>query len=620
MRPLAERIAAWLLTLSVVFAPLALGASHQWTRFGLELAVGVSAVLWALSARRPAWLQALPACVSFIALIQVLPVPEPILTAIAPVSAGAWKVASAGLTNAAGTVSVDPHASLLAAARLFLGIAAVSVVGSLARHKPYRTQLVAAVVVVGIAALACGAVFGHASKEKRLLLGFLPLGGADDVVLNPVAMPVESAGVGGTRTISAGAVQYPADIAHSGDGFGTYIYSNHFAGGITLTLPLVTAAWLIVSRGRVREPISLGIAAAVFVWAIWIVGMRAHSRAGAIALAFAGLVLAAFVVQRPRLTRVMIGLAAGYFLLVAAGLALMLAPSELVLAWLPETLRSSVNVIVNDARNVAAQVAVRMFLASPILGTGLDTYADIYPRFTEDAFVLFYAHNDIAQWLAETGLCGLGVVLTGVGILFSRCRRFLSVPHGDERLLFAGAWAGLAGIALHSGFDWNLHLPANAFLAAVIAGLAVASAPSRPAEVTRSKSLRLVAAGVPIAFALLCVVAATFLCRDACSQSAAKMLRRAIAQSSAAAPLHRALEVGEHMADWDPRNSQLAVLMGQASLHDAALQADPMRREAQAAQAEKWFALARTSCAVVRGLPSGTAGGASKMPPPEATR
>lgn len=624
MRPLAERLAVWLLTLSVVLAPLALGASHQWTRFGLELAVGLSATLWALSARRPLWLQAMPSCILFIALIQVFPLAEPILTAIAPVSAGAWKVAAAGLTNTNRTVSVDPHASTVAAARLFLSLSVVAVVASVARNARYRTQLVSAVVAAGVATLACGAVFGHASKDKKLLLGVFPLSGAHDVVSNPIAMPVESAGVGWTRMIDAGSLRYPADIARSGDGFGTYIYSNHFAGGITLTLPLVIAVWLVISRGRAQAAIRLATAVVLFGWAMWIVGMQAHSRAGAISLAFAGLVLTALLVQRPWHSRLMIGLVVGYALLVVAGAALVLLPSDFMLGVLPEQYRSFITVIMADARNVAAQVAMRMFFASPILGTGLDTYADIFPRFTQDSFVLFYAHNDVAQWLAETGMCGLGICIASAGILIARCRRFCRGSHGNERLLFAGAWAALAGIVMHSGFDWNLHLPANAFLTAVITGLAMASSPSQPAKITVSKSQRLAVAGLPIASAVVCVVAIAFLYRDAWSQTAVKILRRATINSLPAgdisgkhahqAALEYALRAGGRMAGWDPLNSELAVLMGQACLHSAALQADPAKREEQVARAEKWFALARTSCAVVRGLPSVCPGSDLKIP------
>ncbi len=624
MRPWAEKLAVWLLVLGTVSAPVALGASHQWTRFSLELSVVVSSILWALTARRPMWLQVLPACASCIGLIQVLPLPEAILTTIAPVSAGAWKVASAGLTNASATISVDTHASVLAAARLFTAVSVTAVVASVTRFRPYRVQLIAAVVVVGVVSLACGAVFGHASTPQRLLLGLFPLGDPGNVVFNSVAMPVESAGVGSAQVVEVGGLRYPADIAHSGDGFGTYIYSNHFAGGITLTLPLVVAAWLVFSRSRVPELIQIGVAVAAFSWAIWLVGVGAHSRAGAVALAFSGLALAAFSARRQWLTRVMVGCVIGYTLLAAGGLALMLAPSDLVLGWMPEKYRSIVDVLVTDARNVAAQVAVRMFLASPILGTGLDTYSGIYPRFTQNSFVLFYAHNDIAQWLAETGLFGVGLASAGLAVLLSRFRRFCSMPQADERLLFAGCWAALAGITMHSAFDWNLHLPANAFLAAVIAGLAVASAPSQVAPGVMSKGMRFVAPGVPIAFTLMCGLTVPILYRDGWSQSALKMLRRATAQARSAtstgqeescrASLEHALEVGEHMAEWDPRNAQLAMLMGQASLHQAAVEVDPLRRESQASQAEKWFAVARTSSAVVRGIPAASLKAALKTP------
>lgn len=614
MRPLGERIATQLLVAGVVCAPLALGAANQWLRFSLELAVVASSILWALTARRPTWLQIVPGCVALVGILQVVPLPEWLLTAISPISAGAWKVASAGLTSASGCVSVDAHASIVAACRLFLGVSVVAVVSSLARHKPYREQLMAGLVIVGVLVISAGVVFGPAPKDKKLL-GLFALGGPGEIAFNPVGMPVETAGFGVVRTIQVGAIQYAQDVGYSGDGFGTYIYSNHFAGGMILTLPFIVAAWLVWSRERVPDWARFGIAAIAFASATWLVGAVAHSRAGAGAIMFAGLVLAACSAQRQWAVRVLLAVVIAYALLVACGLALMLAPSEFVLPRVPEKYRSFVSVIVTDARNMAAQVALRMFIASPLLGTGVDTYTDIFPRFIKGSYVLFYAHNDIVQWLAETGLCGAAIIGWAGYVLMARGRRFCETPASVDKGLFAASWAALAGIIMHSAFDWNLHLPANALLASVVAGLAIASAPSKTSKDATTKGFVHIRAAVPYVFVVTCLLAGASLARETFSQSASKHLRKAIIGTPSGKPvkdpegeralLLRALQHGERLAGWDPGNSQLAALLGQATLHAAVLEDDPAAREAGAAQAEKWFAIARKQCAVVRGLPWG---------------
>lgn len=614
MRPVGERIATSLLVAAIVCAPLALGAANEWLRLSLEFVIAASSILWALTARRPLWLQILPGCIALVGVLQVVPIPEWLLTAIAPVSAGAWKIAGAGLTNASGCVSVDAHGSILAACRSFIGVSGVAIVSSLARHKPYREQMIAGLVIVGVLAVAAGAVFGPAPKNKKLL-GLFALGGPGDVSFNPVGMPVETAGFGVVRTIQVGAIQYAQDVGYSGDGFGTYIYSNHFAGGIVLTLPFVVAAWLVWSKERFPAWARFGIAAIAFAATTWLVGAVAHSRAGAGALIFAGLVLAAGFAQRKWAVRLMLAIVIAYASLVVCGLALMLTPSEFVLPLVPEKYRSFIGVIVTDARNMAAQVALRMFVASPILGTGMDTYTDIYPRFVKGSHVLFYAHNDIAQWLAETGLCGAAIIAWGACIFVSRCRRFCETPASLDKGLYAASWAALAGIIMHSAFDWNLHLPANAFLASVVTGLAMASAPSNLSKDAGAKRFPQMSAVVPYLFVATCLIAGVYLARDAVSQSAAKELRKSIFGTQPGksvkdteaeqALLRRALQQGARSAGWDSGNSQLAVLLGQATLHAAVLEDDPASREAEAARAEKWFALARKQSAVVRGLPRG---------------
>jgi O-antigen ligase len=280
----------------------------------------------------------------------------------------------------------------------------------------------------------------------------------------------------------------------------------------------------------------------------------------------------------------------------------------------PDQYRPRVAALLTDGRALAARMALRMFLAAPLLGSGLATFGDLFPRLLRTDFLLHYAHNDYAQWLAETGLAGASAAVGFVAILVTCFRRWwqtvIRKRRGDP--LTAGVWAGLAGLGLHTAFDWNLHIPANALLACVAAGIALASGTAYVADSAGIPSpRRTLGAWLPtIALSAACLIAVALLARDAASDDTQRDLRRAIVAARIAnadpqspraeATLDAATAAGERMFRWDSANGRLAVLIGLAKLHLAAMpDAAPSERVA----AEEWFSRARLRCAVCRGLP-----------------
>lgn len=118
-----------------------------------------------------------------------------------------------------------------------------------------------------------------------------------------------------------------------------------------------------------------------------------------------------------------------------------------------------------------------------------DRLKGIWPRFPNNTYHSFEAHNDWAQFLEEyglLGLAGLGVALAGVAVpLWWRWRRrawCISEAGRAEEERRPGDWllpgvllAGLA-MALHSFGDFNLQIPATPWLLGILAGLALAEA------------------------------------------------------------------------------------------------------------------------------------------------
>jgi O-antigen ligase len=110
-----------------------------------------------------------------------------------------------------------------------------------------------------------------------------------------------------------------------------------------------------------------------------------------------------------------------------------------------------------------------------LTGSGAGTYTQlmIIYQTADRAYYFNQAHNHYLQVLAEGGvLLGVPVALAMVAFVRLAARRL----RDDRSGIFwirAGSAAGLAAIAMQSGWETGLRLPANAELAAVLAALAL---------------------------------------------------------------------------------------------------------------------------------------------------
>jgi len=110
----------------------------------------------------------------------------------------------------------------------------------------------------------------------------------------------------------------------------------------------------------------------------------------------------------------------------------------------------------------------------PLFGTGLGTFASVYPAYEEvglDGF-LVHAHNDYLEYFSEIGVVG-GILLLG-GILFMAANSFLFWRGRRNPEVKGLAMGGLISVALmliHSFSDFNLHIPANMVLFSVVLSL-----------------------------------------------------------------------------------------------------------------------------------------------------
>jgi O-antigen ligase len=255
---------------------------------------------------------------------------------------------------------------------------------------------------------------------------------------------------------------------------GTWINRNHFADYLAMALPLGAALWV---RGHRREGprtgswllrtfSSAGSRNLLRLLAL-LIGMAgllvSFSRAGiAIGLGCIAATLWLGTRYKPPAMRVII---------VVLAIAVALIPLAQLGAdalW-QRFERSADDFASPGSRGTVWRDTVDLARAFPLLGSGFGTFAAVYPKFRspEVRFFFSYAHNDLLQFAAEGGLVGLLLLL---GLLASLRVRLFAALRGEYGVLAIGAAAGLAAALLHSLIDFNFHLPANAAVAAVLAG------------------------------------------------------------------------------------------------------------------------------------------------------
>jgi O-antigen ligase len=108
-----------------------------------------------------------------------------------------------------------------------------------------------------------------------------------------------------------------------------------------------------------------------------------------------------------------------------------------------------------------------MVALKPFLGWGLGTFPVVYPSF-RSFYTMFFinaAHDDYLQVLVETGLAGFACVVWFIILLYRNgLRRYDGGNQTWRGVLRVAALVGCTGILVHSLFDFNLQIPANAAL------------------------------------------------------------------------------------------------------------------------------------------------------------
>ena len=449
-----EKVLFWALLGLLVWAPIPLGSNRGWAWALLEIAafalLGIWLVLWALGSARiaeplrrawPAFL--LLAIWTALQLLQIVPMPPSWVAFLSPEAARVQSMTEAiGITRESMTLSIEPHASKMAVLKTLAYISVFFLVLALV-NRCSRVMTLARVLVYSAVIHAIYAVLMHLSNVRQEFFGTL--------------------------------------INHGEQASGTYVNRNNFAGYLEMMLPLGIGL-LIAGLSDRRAESWRRFFSRVIEWilspkmilrlslCILVIALTTtHSRMGNTGF-FASLVIAGIlgIVLSRRATRNTVILLAS---LVAIDLFIVGSwfGVEKLAVRIEQTTMQDVQEREDPAKHTLALIE-----DYPVFGAGAGTFYVTFSRYRPEKVTLFYdlAHNDYAQFAAEDGLVGLGVLgllvtLTlGVALMAQWKRR--------DPLMRGMSFAcimGVTAILIHSWVDFNLQIPANAVLFMVLLAL-----------------------------------------------------------------------------------------------------------------------------------------------------
>ena len=269
-----------------------------------------------------------------------------------------------------------------------------------------------------------------------------------------------------------GKLYWVRELKYGGIPFGPYVNRNHFAGLMELLIPPGLAIQILGAERRDQLPL-ITLFTLLPIGALFL----AASRGGIISFVAEVSFLIVLIVARRREKKVLL-----------AG-ALILTLAVILVSWLGigralDRFANYKKLETSEGRRAEmVHDSMRIFQDHQVLGSGLGTLQEVFPLYEThyDGLIVNHSHNDYAEALAETGVIGGLCGLIFLVILFWKSWKILSVE-GDPRSFayHTGALVACLGLLVHAGVDFNFHIPSNALIFLLQAGLATTAFPALP--------------------------------------------------------------------------------------------------------------------------------------------
>ncbi len=134
----------------------------------------------------------------------------------------------------------------------------------------------------------------------------------------------------------------------------------------------------------------------------------------------------------------------------------------------------------------------------PVVGTGLGTFVVAFRRYrtTSLDFLADHAHNDYLEAATDTGILGAGLLFIPIiALLLKMILAYVAARHPYRRSVLLACIGGSAALLIHSVTDFNLQVPANAMLFAVILGIGYKATFSTSASWRKTKEAEISSPG-----------------------------------------------------------------------------------------------------------------------------
>lgn len=316
---------------------------------------------------------------------------------------------------------------------------------------PFQTKFFALQLAGLTAFLAL--LYRYAATEKRIRI----------LVYTVVGVAVASALFGILRQTTQQQTGFILPLLKPTYGFAQFINKNHFAYLMEMAFGL--GAGLIIGERAKQNRLLIHVA---LLLPIWIALVLSNSRGGILAMliqvVIAALLFLSLRTEKARRARLIAVRVALLVALVAGVLfgTLWIGGDRLV-----STIEAANATMIDRdgaSRNDIWRASAKLFTAHPLLGVGLGAY---WPSISTShdasgALVPQEAHNDYLELLASGGIVGLVLGAWFAVNVFRTTRHHLWPNTGFVRAARLGAIIGIAGVAVHSLFDFGLHLLGNA--------------------------------------------------------------------------------------------------------------------------------------------------------------
>jgi O-antigen ligase len=256
-----------------------------------------------------------------------------------------------------------------------------------------------------------------------------------------------------------GGIYWFRELSMGGEPFGPFVNRNHFAGFIGMIIPLTLG--LAITKHSREKKIFYGFLAVIMSVALFF----SLSRGGVVSF-FSGMLLFGFLMVASRLQQKKVWVIGIFIVAVLT-----------YLVWLgvdPIMERFSRTDITKEERLVVWSTTLTAAKDFWLTGSGLGTFLNIFPLYSPSSVQSIYdhAHNDYLEFLLETGLGGVLLFACFIGLLLRSV--FRSTFEGSSGIMLMAALSSAMSMAVHSVFDFNLHILSNLLLFGTVLGMVAA--------------------------------------------------------------------------------------------------------------------------------------------------